>query len=71
MQKGFQGSKALMIDKSARQYADRLDCVTTGTLTRLLDNINAYEKDGDVYHADLNRCRLNYVIERAAKEGVK
>lgn len=71
MQKGFEGNKTQMIEMAAKQYAARLECVTISDLQSLIDRIDSYEKDNDVYNADLNRCRLNHVIERAAKEGVK
>lgn len=71
MQTGWYGNKTQMIDQGAKKYADNLSCVTIDDIERLIKVIKAYENDNDTYNADVNRCRLNYVIERAAKEGVK
>ena len=71
MQKGFYGNKTEMIDKAAQDYANRLDCVDIWAIQECIDRIIQYSRDKDTYNEDRWRANLNYVVERAAKEGVK
>jgi len=68
MQKGFEGNKTEMIDKGAQQWASTFDCVT---LDLLEDQITKVRRSENAYQKSIGYSRLNYLIERAAKEGVK
>lgn len=72
MQTGFEGNKTAMIDRDAQRYAESLSHVDIWEIQECIDKIIHYEKrEKDNYNGSRWRSRLNYVIERAAKEGVK
>lgn len=71
MQAGFEGNKTQLIDREAKKYADSLEFVDIYDLLKCIENIISYDVDNDAYNRDRWRSKLNYVIERAAKEGVK